>query len=240
MYITEILGGRPYQCFVPKPMFPAIDPNLIESFSDVDRHFRTRQDDDAFFDRSVEIVLQASKRKDIESRRPLPGEELRRWLIRPRMGIKQLQDMHAFLLGTGTSDFRTGPVWLGGPHPASAWHVGSPPARVNRLMKELVEVTETPQPATVQALTAMLRLLQIHPFQNGNGRVARGYAIWLAHRRIGPSIAWLDLLEHVLDRSRFGLSAASVLIQESGSFDPFTKQILSLSKQIVQNATPPA
>lgn len=221
MYVTEALNGRPYQCFVPVPIFPAIDPALIKTYAALDREFARTIDASAFPVRAAGTVAQVGNRIDAGDRHARAVSALERWLGRDRLGIEQLKKIHTALTGASTPHFRTGPVWMGGPHPADAWHVGAPPARLNGLMKQLMGLPDSKWPVTLKAMVALLRILQIHPFKDGNGRLARWYAIWLVHHGLGPAIGVLDLLDRLCDRTRFDLNSASLDVQNSGRFDDF-------------------
>ena len=229
MYMTEVLNGRPYQCFVPVPMFPAVEVPLVKAFSTLDRRLKERVADGMFATRATGTVAQIGNRIDAGDRAECASAALRYCMSRPRIGVDQLKKTHALLTGKDDCGFRTGPVWMGGPHPADAWHVGAPPSRLNGLMKQLIDLPDTRLPATLQALLGFLRILQIHPFADGNGRLARCHAICLTHRGIGPATALLDLLDHLCDRSRFDLNAASIEVQNSGRFEVF----LSLAHDMI-------
>jgi len=231
MYVTEMLNGRPYQCFVAVPMFPDIDASLVKAYSALDRRFAATLDPGAFPIRAAATVAQGRNRVDPGDREARASVALQRWLVRDRLGVEQLRKAHAALTGAAVSDFRRGPVWMGGPHPADAWHVGAPPSRLNGLMKQLMGLPERPWPSTLQALVALLRILQTHPFADGNGRIARWYAIWLAHRSLGPALGPLDLLDALCDRTRFDLNAASLEVQNSGRFEVFLSQAHALALQ---------
>jgi Fic family protein len=227
MYVTELLDGRPYQCFIPQPLFPAVEPSRIKAFATFDRALQHTTDGSGFLDRAAATAAQTRNKLDAADRHAEASAVLNAWLARDRLGIEQLKKANAALTGKRQAAFRTRPVWMGAMHPSDAWHVGSPPGRLNGLMKTLTDLPSSPLPASLQALIGLLRLLQIHPFEDGNGRTARCYAIWLAHRRLGPATRMLDLLDALCDRSRFDLNAASLEVQNSGRFDAILDRILA-------------
>lgn len=228
MYVTEILGARPYQCFIPQPLLPAVELSRVKAFSAFDRELIRTVDESTFIGHAAATVAQTLNKLDAATRHAEASEVLSVWLGRDRLGVEQLKKINAALTGKQTASFRTGPVWMGAAHPSDSWHVGSPPGRLNGLMKKLVELPQSGLPASMQTLIGLLRLLQIHPFEDGNGRTARFYAIWLAYRQLGPSIGVLNQIDALCDRPRFDLNAASLEVQNSGCFELFLDRALGL------------
>lgn len=227
MYVTELLDGRPYQCFIPRPLFPSIELSRVKAFAALDRAFRHTADGSGFMDRAAATIAQTRNKLEAKDRHAEASAVLSTCLARDRLGIEQLKKANAALTGKSQAIFRTRPVWMGAIHPSDSWHVGSPPGRLNGLMKALTDLPSSALPASLQALIGLLRLLQIHPFEDGNGRTARCYAVWLAHRRLGPATRMLDLLDALCDRSRFDLNAASLEVQNSGRFDVILDRALA-------------
>lgn len=117
--------------------------------------------------------------------------------------------------------FRKEPVWVGASHPSLAWHVGSPPVKLNELVDAILAMAQSPWPITLIALVSLLRLLQVHPFIDGNGRTARLYACWLVRQRIGHSPCFLALLDALWKRSEFSINAAGVSIRDHDDWPNF-------------------
>ena len=94
--------------------------------------------------------------------------------------------VQAMRLATGSScAFRSGFVWVGGDHPTQAWYVAPPSSDVPRLMKNLMDfISDTRVPVCAKAIIAYVQLLHIHPFADGNGRVARAIFIALFAREL--------------------------------------------------------
>ncbi len=228
MYMTEILNGRPYQCFIPQPLFPAVELSRIKSFATLDRELKRNADASMFMGHAAATIAQTRNKLDAADRQAEAAAVLHTWLERERLGVEQLKKINAALTGKQTARFRSRPVWMGALHPSDSWHVGSPPARLNGLMKKLVELPQSNLPASMQSLVGLLRLLQIHPFEDGNGRVARFYAIWLVYRQLGPSIGALNLLDALCDRPRFDLNAVSLEVQNSGRLETYLDRALDL------------
>ena len=228
MYVTEILDGRPYQCFIPQPLLPAVVASRIKAFAALDRALKNTADASVFTARAAATIAQTRNKLDPEDRQAEAKTVLNAWIGRERMGVEQLKKINAALTGKQQAIFRSRPVWMGALHPSDSWHVGSPPARLNGLMKTLVDLPQSNLPASMQALVGLLRLLQIHPFENGNGRVARCYAIWLLYRQLEPSIGALNLFDALCDRPRFDLNAASLEVQSSGRFETCFDRVLDL------------
>lgn len=228
MYVTEILDGRPYQCFIPQPLLPAVEASRIKAFATLDRALKNTADASVFTARAAATIAQTRNKLDAADRPAEAEAVLNAWMGRERLGIEQLKKINAALTGKQATGFRSRPVWMGALHPSDSWHVGSPPARLNGLMKKLMELPQSNLPASLQALIGLLRLLQIHPFEDGNGRVARFYAIWLVYRQLGPSIGALNLFDTLCDRPRFDLNAVSLEVQNSGRFEAYLDRALDL------------
>ena len=228
MYVTEILDGRPYQCFIPQPLFPAVEASRIKSFVTLDRELKRTADASMFMGRAAATIAQSRNKLDAADRPAEAEAVLNAWMGRERLGIEQLKKINAALTGKQATGFRSRQVWMGALHPSDSWHVGSPPARLNGLIKKLMELPQSNLPASLQALIGLLRILQIHPFEDGNGRVARCYAIWLVYRQLGPSIGTLNLLDALCDRPRFDLNAVSLEVQNSGRLETYLDRVLDL------------
>lgn len=230
MYVTEVFRGRPYQCFIPQPVIPAIDKVYLSAFELLDRQCKDVQCGSAdFLAEAAAYIARTETKISPGERGALATRCLSGVLSRERISAESLKKIHASLTGTTNNGFRNAPVWMGAPHPALSWHVGSPPARLNGLIKQLVELPSLRMPASMQALIGLVRLLQIHPFQDGNGRTARLYGLWLGYRRLGPSDALLRILLLLTDRTRFDLNAASIEIQNIGRFDPLFEYVMDLA-----------
>jgi hypothetical protein len=53
MLVTRILAGRPYQSYVPKPLFPARDARLTQRFREADAALAATCNADAFAERFI-------------------------------------------------------------------------------------------------------------------------------------------------------------------------------------------
>jgi Fic family protein len=90
-----------------------------------------------------------------------------------------LKSLHFMMLGFDMSkmpgQWRPGPIFVVNRHTGETVYEGPPAERVNSLIEELVLflTTTTKEPAIVRAAMAHLNLAMIHPFKDGNGRMAR-------------------------------------------------------------------
>jgi hypothetical protein len=231
MLVTRMLAGRPYQSYVPKPLFPARDAGLIQRFREVDAALATTCDADAFAAHAASAVVQRQNKHTAASALPVTRKALDVLLPCERTGLKQLKQVNALLLGTSHGEFRTKPVWVGAPHPGLSWHVGSPPDMLPGLMKRLIEDMPAEFPASLAATTLLFRLLQIHPFADGNGRTARLWSLHHIHRRIGPACGYLHLLDKLWDRKRFDIHALSLAAQSEDRLDPILMHVEATLRQ---------
>ena len=78
---------------------------------------------------------------------------------------------------------RTGESWLLGRDPAHARHRSPEASAVPRLLAELERTLRAEQDPLLAAADAHARLLLIHPFRNGNGRVAQALVAVLLRER---------------------------------------------------------
>ena len=147
-------------------------------------------------------------------------------LTRQRASIKHLKKTNALLLDEKDVDFRKTPVWVSAPHPSASWHVGSPPDMLNGLVKGLLADPPVYHPASLTAIVQLFRLLQIHPFADGNGRTARLWSIHSIHRHIGPACGYLQLLNGLWDRARFDIHSISLAAQAEETLTPVFERLV--------------
>lgn len=99
-----------------------------------------------------------------------------------------LRSMHFMLLGHDLSKspgrYRTGPIYVHDDANDAEVYEGPPAEQVPDLVDELVDsLTSTADDALVQAAMAHLNLVMIHPFRDGNGRLARALQTLVLARR---------------------------------------------------------
>lgn len=233
MLVTRILAGRPYQSYVPRPIFPAVDDQLIRRFHEVDAALASTCDARAFSADAVTAIVQPRNKRSASDRFAAAQRALNTLLSKRRPGVKHLRQSNGQLTGdSGKGEFRTTPVWVGAPHPSVSWHVGSPPDMLPRLVKTLIEDMPTRFPASLAATLLLFRLLQIHPFADGNGRTARLWSLCEIHRRIGPACSYLRLLDRLWDRTRFDLNALSLAVQSDEDFTPVFSHVETLLRKM--------
>lgn len=220
MYVTRILGTVPYQCYMPRPLIPDVGSNLLRRFEALERRLSPLNvSDEVYMAECAKIVAQARNKYSSTNREALAGHSVARFLKGNRVGPNQLIKIHASLTSTEKPGLRSGLAWVGSQHPGNSWHVGSPPEHLNALVKGLASCNRREMPSIVWAITVMLRILQIHPFHDGNGRVARFYAIWSIYNGMGGSLMAASAIDSLFDRSRLDLQSLSLTAQTTGNFD---------------------
>lgn len=85
-----------------------------------------------------------------------------------------------------------------------------------------------PWPTTLIALVSLVRLLQVHPFFDGNGRTARLYATWLVCRQLGPSLLFPHLLDALWNRAEFSIGGACVASRDHDDWTPLLDYCLTM------------
>ena len=96
--------------------------------------------------------------------------------------------------------WRAGPVHVRTPQSEQSIYDGPPSSQIIELTNELVDSLNTPDPAVptpIRAAMAHLNLVMIHPFTDGNGRIARAlHSLVLARGSIiGPEFSSIE--EHL-------------------------------------------
>ena len=120
MYVTEILDGRPYQCFIPQPLLPAVEASRIKAFAALDRALKNTADASVFTARAAATIAQTRNKLDPEDRQAEAKTVLNAWIGRERMGVEQLKKINAALTGKQQAIFRSRPVWMGALHPSDS------------------------------------------------------------------------------------------------------------------------
>lgn len=232
MYVTNILGGKPYQSYIPEPLFPSVTKAQINWFQEWDGILSKACNAAVFASGLSHTVVQSINKPSSTRTLGHADTAVAQFLQRERIGLKHLKKINGVILGNRGSDLRNTPVWIGAPHPSLSWHVGSPPQMLENLMKNLLEDPPSYYPASMLAIVCLFRILQIHPFADGNGRTARFYAAWLTHGIIGPSVKFLDVLNALWQRSQLDINAISLTAQSEKSFDPIFDCIGGIAKKI--------
>ncbi len=110
--------------------------------------------------------------------RPLATAALHRWHRTLMSGASHLPQR---LVGR----FRDEQGWIGGTSPFDAALVTPPPARIERLVDDLIAfVNRTDVDPVTQAAVAHAQFEVIHPYADGNGRVGRLLVAWILARRL--------------------------------------------------------
>ena len=215
MYVTRIFNGLPYQAFIPRPVVPPIGIDHIHRFREIDSWLKRTLDKNQFAEDAPCIIAKMDRR--ITSPEPfLCAEKAVSFALSSRsFGCKQVKRANAILTGAPSANFRPGPGWVGAPHPSMAWHVGSPPENIEQLMQAVIQPLDKELPASLIATIRLFRILQIHPFGDGNGRIARLTALRTIHERIGPATGYLWLIDRLWNRSKSNISTISLDSQKS-------------------------
>lgn len=126
-----------------------------------------------------------------------------------------LCNAHARLLGQRRSSFRTLPSWIDGRHPADAWHVAPEARHVRGLVNEVASFAANAHSTPLlRACVTMLRLLQIHPFTDGNGRLARAFALSIMWTELGPDPRFVSVIQKLYANRAMHLHRVSLSVRE--------------------------
>jgi hypothetical protein len=109
-----------------------------------------------------------------------------------RVSAAALHRWHRTLMGSAAylphrlvGRFRDEQGWIGGTSPFDAALVTPPPARISRLIDDLIVfANRTDIDPVTQAAVAHAQFEIIHPYADGNGRVGRLLVAWILARRL--------------------------------------------------------
>lgn len=212
MLITETLQGTPYQSYVPKPLRPKHSRQVISAFKDIDTILKQNLNADSFESLLPSTIGQHGSRSAFAERHLGVHAAISAVSTSQFISSKNLIAINSAVLGRA-SGYRMGPGWIGGPHPSVSWHVGAPADRLHSLVNGILCLNNKKEPVSYIAIISLMRLLQVHPFKDGNGRTARAYACWLIKKSIGPSPQFCTIINSIWCRSSFDLHAASLAIK---------------------------
>lgn len=137
--------------------------------------------------------------------------------------LGELLRANALLCGRsgGRSTWRTGPVWVGRVPRQRSVSEGADPKEIPRLMSVWSKLHERALPISLLIAVSSLRLLQVHPFLDGNGRTTRWLALRLA-RRHPPAFDELSaLILSVWAKGSAFRHACSASVVERGDWEPW-------------------
>jgi Fic family protein len=122
--------------------------------------------------------------------------------------VQLLQNLHYMmtehdLMNTSAGLWRLGPIWVKRAESGETVYDAPDPELVSALMRELVAHLQfdTGTPPLIAAAMAHLNLVMIHPFRDGNGRMARGLQT-LVLAREGVVAQEYSSIEEYLGRER--------------------------------------
>ena len=104
------------------------------------------------------------------------------------LDLSLIRSLHYMILsydlGKHPGQWRSGPIWVRRDATGEAVYEAPDASDVPRLMSELVAALQqkTNEPAIVRAAMAHLNLAMIHPFEDGNGRMAKGLQTLILER----------------------------------------------------------
>jgi hypothetical protein len=195
-------------------LYPKLDAATESAFKEIDALLAAQRGSNSP-EELAEFIGAGARDEPIEALYLMQASHSLRLLnALPTVGIPSLGDIamaNRILCGEDKrlSPWRTTPVWIG--HVAverSVW-VGASPREIPSLMSRWRGVMLRSAPVSLRLAVAMLRLLQIHPFPDGNGRTTRWVAVSAA--RASP------LLTCGLERLTMDVWAAGAAFRQAAS-----------------------
>lgn len=165
-YLSKIVNGQVVQTHVPELLTTAIPINSLGGCKD--HPLRTGQWELTDSHLVQKLLLNKSGTGRLLQDHILALQQVSN--LRKRS--QQAKVINRGLLGDG--EYRKGLSWLGSDKIETAVAVTCPAEEVSRLMNDLNQfVARDDLNLVVQSIIAFTQLLMIHPFKDGNGRVAR-------------------------------------------------------------------
>jgi hypothetical protein len=240
MYTTEIYQGTAFQSYVPKPIHPSFTAGqaaVIERLQS--RVAKVESNAFAFRTAMVEAVLRHEGSTGLaQSRRRQVNEAVDFALGCGTFDVKSLKAVNAILVGQASVGFRTAPIWIAAAHPSLSTHVGSPARRLQPLVSQILAAQSRPGPIGLRALVAMVRLLQVHPFADGNGRTARLLACWWMADGLGKYPAIPIAISGLWRGGTIGINQMCVAIRDFGDWDPLLDAFVALAQNALDAGIP--
>jgi hypothetical protein len=235
MYVTAIYQGRPVQCYVPKAGFPEIDRTFAARFEALEDLLGSTGDPVAHAAAVAATVQRYDLAPDAAGdRRSGVLAAIRHAAGLGRLDAAALKRLNALLGGSaGPGSFRSGPAWIAAEHPAMSTHVGSPASRLGSLVSDVLSLQTRHGNALVRVLVAMVRLLQIHPFHDANGRTARLHACWAARAAFGPSPLFPQALARLWMGGSVGINQMCISVRDDDDWEPLFDGFLAAADQSV-------
>ena len=144
------------------------------------------------------------------------------WTERDSLNTKSLRKGHAILMHgePGAGEFRrNGVCQVRCRHTGAAVYTPPPADKVAALVDDLFAFVATnPAPTLVKAFVALLPLLLIHPFKDGNGRCARGLFAAICARGVYQHPVVLLALQRLYGGSATRLHAGSAVLRATGDW----------------------
>jgi hypothetical protein len=227
------LQGRPYAAHVPDKLERAYTQFLAtaDSFRGLDARFLEATSPTGFaetlrlLDSSANLSGDGS-RSATDPRPPL-HRIVARLSSRARIGLSDLLEANGQLTGRARSKLRDRPVWMDATHPADSWFVAPPPGLLRDSLIDMCALAQDASlPVTLRASVSMLLMLQIHPFEDGNGRTARALYAALVRRGLGPAQEAISALAGIWAFRGMKLHSASLHLRDLGEWGPYLELCL--------------
>jgi Fic/DOC family len=222
VFVTEVLGQKIYQSYVPRPVMPSLDKVVIAKFYQLDKLI-CKLTCSSDFDKECVSAIDRSGLDEAHI-----SSILNVALKFEKIGEKQLLKLNALIIKSPDAIYRQTPVWVGAPNPGISWHVGSPASHIKKLMADIIRINDEQRPSSLAIFISLIRLLQVHPFIDGNGRTARLYACCLCKKVFGRSSIPVEVIKALWMREEFDLHSASVEIRDSENWNTYLNYCFNL------------
>jgi|GEM_PF-6712551 len=204
---------------------PSLTRSVVTRFATVDRIARAYQATLTKAD-LTEFVAYGFALRNSEPARLAAGKTVVDALDESWKGmsaINEIRNVNACIRdqSRGRSEWRSTAVWVGRVPRARSVFEGAAPQDIPRLMSVWNSFHERNIPLSLQLAVSSLRLLQIHPFLDGNGRTARWMALRLARRHPSVSVGFDSLIASVWRKGAAFRHACSASVIEQEDWEPW-------------------
>jgi hypothetical protein len=228
-FVLEKLAGRPYFSYVPPLLQTQRQFKLIESdCRKLDALLSSKASvDTAGFDQACAgLESSATMSGDCAMQNKVQRSSIQTALSlleqQKHISIKHILNAHAMLVEKKTSSIRKQAVWMDGSHPADAWYIAPPTRLVLPLLEDWCAwMNNKKHSVTLRGIVGLIRLLQIHPFDDANGRLSRVCFLGFMTQHFGRQACFAKFISELWAFRGLHLHRVSLELRDHENWQPY-------------------